>query len=135
MGRFGVSSEVLTDNGKQVTGRGQRHYLVRYFLNWITSRQLTRELSVPSIPSQEPQDLLDEDDRRPLLQHCPTDDAPPTDVRAAGAITLLFSPSTERLCHLTPGHLKFGDNHTHLVVGRHPVLLPLATRRNPAAPR
>ncbi|MGW2398129.1 hypothetical protein ACWCYY_16435 [Kitasatospora sp. NPDC001664] len=44
--------------------------------------------------------------------------------RAAGAITLLFGPSTEHLCHLTPEHLKVGDGRTHLVLGRHPVLLP-----------
>jgi hypothetical protein len=102
----------------------QRRYLIRYFLKWTTSRQLTRELTVPSLPRQEPQDLLDEDDRWPLLQSCLTDDALPTDVRAAGAITLLFGPSTERLCHLTPEHLKFDDKHAHLVLGRHPVLLP-----------
>ncbi|EGE43793.1 XRE family transcriptional regulator [Streptomyces sp. SID4928] len=102
----------------------QRRYLIRHFLKWTTSRQLTRQLTVPSIPSQEPQNLLDEDDRWPLLQRCLTDDALPTDVRAAGAITLLFGPSTERLCHLTPEHLKFGDKHAHLVLGRHPVLLP-----------
>jgi hypothetical protein len=102
----------------------QRRYLIRYFLKWTTSRRLTRELTVPSIPRQEPQNLLDEDDRWPLLQRCLTDDALPTDVRAAGAITLLFGPSTERLCHLTPEHLKLGDKHTHLVLGRHPVLLP-----------
>lgn len=78
----------------------------------------------PSIPSQEPQDLLGDDDRWLLLQRCLTDDALPTDVRAGGAITLLFGLSTERLCHLTPEHLKFGDNHAHLVLGRHPVLLP-----------
>lgn len=83
-----------------------------------------RELTVPSIPSQEPQNLLAEDDRWPLLQRCLTDDGLPTDVRAAGAITLLFGPSTERLCHLTPEQLKFGDKHAHLVLGRHPVLLP-----------
>ncbi|MGC5365683.1 hypothetical protein ACPXCE_29095 [Streptomyces sp. DT24] len=94
------------------------------FLKWTTRRGLTRELTVPSIPSQEPQNLLDEDDRWPLLQRCLTDDALPTDVRAAGAITLLFGPSTECLCHLTPEHLKFGDKHAHLVLGRHPVLLP-----------
>ncbi|MFJ1847694.1 hypothetical protein [Streptomyces sp. NPDC088146] len=102
----------------------QRRYLVRYFLKWTTSRQLTRELTVPSIPRQEPQDLLDEDERWPLLQRCLTDDALPADVRAAGAITLLFDLSTERLCHLTPEYLKVGDKHTHLVLGRHPVLLP-----------
>ncbi|MEU2717241.1 hypothetical protein [Streptomyces sp. NPDC007205] len=44
----------------------------------------------------------------PLL----TDEALPTDVRAAGAITLLSGPSTERLCHLTPEHLKPGDKDT-----------------------
>ncbi|MFB7270692.1 hypothetical protein [Streptomyces sp. NPDC056244] len=108
-----------------ITGAtSQRRYLIRYFLKWTTSRRLTRELTVPSVPSQEPQNLLDEDDRWPLLQRCLTDDALLTDVRAGGAITLLFGPSTERLCHLTPEHLKFGDKHAHLVLGRHPVPLP-----------
>ncbi|MEE1759234.1 hypothetical protein [Streptomyces sp. SP18BB07] len=102
----------------------QRRYLIRYFLKWTTSRRLTRELTVPSVPRQEPQNLLDEDDRWPLLQRCLTDEAMPTDVRAAGAITLLIGPSTERLCHLTPEHLKLGDKDTHLALGRHPVLLP-----------
>ncbi|MGP3941881.1 XRE family transcriptional regulator [Streptomyces sp. 6N106] len=102
----------------------QRRYLIRYFLKWTVSRRLTRELTVPTIPRQEPQDLLDEDDRWPLLQRCLTDDSLPRDVRAAGAITLLFGPSTERICHLTPEHLKFGDKHAHLVLGRHPLLLP-----------
>ncbi|MGW2544810.1 XRE family transcriptional regulator [Kitasatospora sp. NPDC001574] len=105
-------------------GASQRRYLVRYFLNWTASRRLTRELTVPSIPQQEPQALLDEDDRWSLLQRCLTDDALPLDVRAAGAITLLFGPSTERLCHLTPNHLQRGSKHTHLMLGRHPVLLP-----------
>ncbi|KUO20813.1 hypothetical protein [Streptomyces dysideae] len=108
-----------------ITGAtSQRRYLVRYFLKWTTSRRLTRELTVPSIPRQEPQNFLDEDDRWPLLQRCLIDDALPADVRAAGAITLLFGPSTERLCHLTPEHLKLGDKHAHLVLGRHSVLLP-----------
>ncbi|MFI8850189.1 hypothetical protein ACIGW3_08350 [Streptomyces sp. NPDC053499] len=110
----------------------QRRYLIRYFLKWTMSRRLTRELTVPSIPRQEPQNLLDEDDRWPLLQRCLTDDALPTDVRAAGAITLLFGPSTERLCHLTPEHLRFGDQHAHLVLARHAAS---TARRAPAAPR
>ncbi|MFE0358857.1 peptidoglycan-binding protein [Streptomyces nigra] len=113
----------------------QRRYLIRYFLKWTTSRRLTRELTVPSIPRQEPQNLLDEDDRWPLLQRCLTDDDLPTDVRAAGAITLLFGPSTERLCHRTPEHLKFDDKHAHLVLGRHPVLLPPRLAQLLPAPR
>ncbi|MFG2800028.1 hypothetical protein [Streptomyces pseudovenezuelae] len=92
-------------------------------MKWTAGRRLTRELTVPSIPSQESQDLLD-DDRWRLLQGCLTDDALPTEVRAGGAITLMFGLSTERLCQLTPEHLEFGDKHAHLVLGRHPVLLP-----------
>lgn len=117
-----------------ITGAtSQRRYLIRYFLKWTTSRRLTRELTVPSIPRQEPQDLLDDDDRWRLLQHCLTDDALPTDVRAGGAITLLFGPSTERLCHLTPEHLKFGDKHAHLVLGLHPRPTASTARRAPSA--
>ncbi|MBT3160458.1 hypothetical protein KQH42_30105 [Streptomyces sp. CHA1] len=108
-----------------ITGAtSQRRYLIRYFLKWTASRRLTRELTVPSTPGQELQDLLDEDDRWPLLQRCLTDDSLPTDVRAAGAIILLFGPSAEHVCHLTPNHLESGDKHAHLVLGRHPVLLP-----------
>ncbi|MGY5061016.1 XRE family transcriptional regulator [Streptomyces sp. 900105755] len=105
-------------------GASQRRYLVRYFLSWTASRQLTRKLTVPSIPQQEPQALLDEDDRWRLLQRCLTDDSLPLDVRAASAIILLFGPSAERLCNLTPDHLRTGGKYTHLVLGRHPVLLP-----------
>ena len=102
----------------------QRRYLIRYFLSWTTSRRLTRKLTVPAIPRQEPQDLLGEDERWKLLQRCLTDDCMPPDVRAAGAITLLFGPSAERLCQLTPDHLKSGGEHDRLLLGRHPVLLP-----------
>jgi len=101
-----------------------RRYLIRYFLTWTTGRRLTRSLAVPAIPRQDPQALLGEDDRWQVLQRCLTDDSMPADIRAAGAITLLFGPSAERLCHLTPDHLDFGENHDYLTLGRHPVLLP-----------
>ncbi|MFD9396651.1 hypothetical protein ACFWBB_39740 [Streptomyces sp. NPDC060000] len=56
--------------GSCPAGLGQRghHDLLRlrYFLKWPTSRRLTRELTVPSIPRQVFQNLLDEDDRWPL---------------------------------------------------------------------
>ncbi|MFI1769868.1 hypothetical protein ACH41H_49005 [Streptomyces sp. NPDC020800] len=45
-----------------------------------------------------------------------TDDALPAAGGAPGAIPLLFGPSTEHLCHLTPEHLKLGDKATHLVL-------------------
>jgi hypothetical protein len=108
-----------------ITGAtSQRRYLIRYFLNWSASRRLTPELTVPSIPRQEPQNMIEEDERWNLLQRCLTDEKLPTDVRAAGAITLLFGPSTERLCLLTPDHLQVEGRHSRLLLGRHPVLLP-----------
>ncbi|GAA3834640.1 hypothetical protein GCM10022403_079290 [Streptomyces coacervatus] len=46
-------------------------------------------------------------------------------------ITLLFGPSTERLLHLTPEHLRFGDKHAHLVLGSHPAVLPPRVAEQP----
>ncbi len=118
----GLTQEHIDD---WITGSGsQRRYQVRYFLNWTAGRRLTRKLTVPSIPRQQPQNLLAEDDHWQLLQRCLTDDSMPADVRAAGAVTLLFGPSAERLCHLTPDHLEPGGEHDYLILGRHPVLLP-----------
>jgi hypothetical protein len=108
-----------------ITGTGTlRRYQVRSFLNWTAGRRLTRKLTVPSIPRQDPQDLLEDDGHWQLLQRCLTDGSMPSDVRAAGAITLLFGPSAERLSHLTPDHLDFGGEHDYLTLGSHPVLLP-----------
>lgn len=101
-----------------------RRYPVRSFLHWTASRRLTRTLTVPSVPRQDPQDLLDDDDHWQLLQRCLTGTSMPADVRAAGAITLLFGPSAERLSRLTPDHLDFGVEHDYLTLGTHPVLLP-----------
>lgn len=105
-------------------GGSQRRYTVRYFLDWTASRRLTRELTVPLIPRQEPQDLLDEDDRWRLLQRCLTDDSMPLDTRAAGALTLLFGLPSGRLSNLTASHLKLGERHSYLLAGQRPVLLP-----------
>ena len=56
------------------------------------------------------------------------------DVRAAGAITLLFGPSTERLCHLTPDHLDASEKHTRLQLRRpaeEPEVRPQFARSRP----
>jgi hypothetical protein len=48
-------------------GRSQTRNLVRYFLKWTAGRGLTRKLTVPLIPRQEPADLLGDDERWQLL--------------------------------------------------------------------
>jgi len=79
---------------------------------------------VPTIPRQQPATLLDDDERWRLLQRCLTDTAIPVDVRAAGALTLLFGLPTERIRHLTADQLSFQGKHTYLTAGRRPALLP-----------
>jgi hypothetical protein len=108
----------LDENGTQ------RRNLVRYFLKWTTERGLTRKLTIPSSPHQEPAELLDDEERWPLLQRCLTDETLPIDVRAAGALTLLFGLSTERVRHLTADQLTHNDQHAYLTAGRRPILLP-----------
>lgn len=107
-------------------GGSQTRNLIRYFLKWTGERGLTRMLTVPTIPRQEPADLLGDDERWQLLQRCLNDDAMPTDVRAAGALTLLFGLSSERIRHLTADQLTQDDQNqnTYLAAGRHPILLP-----------
>jgi len=99
-------------------------HLVRYFLKWTHQRGLSRKLVVPTIPRQQPAKLLDDDERWRLLQRCLTDTALPVDVRAAGALTLLFGLPTERIRHLTADQLSRQGKHTYLTAGRRPALLP-----------
>jgi hypothetical protein len=48
----------------------------------------------------------------------------PVDVRAAGALTLLFALPSERIRNLPADQLTQDDQHTYLAAGRHPILLP-----------
>ncbi len=102
----------------------QRRNRIRYFLTWTTDRGLTRQLTVPLIPRQQPADLLGDDERWQLLHRCLTDEALPADVRAAGALILLFGLQAQRIRHLTADHVVLRDDDTYLAAGRHPILLP-----------
>ena len=102
----------------------QRRNRIRGFLAWTADRGLTRKLTVPLIPRQQPADLLGDDERWQLLQQCLTDETLPADVRAAGALILLFGLHAQRIRHLTTDHVILRDNSTYLTAGRHPILLP-----------
>ena len=79
---------------------------------------------MPTIPRQQPAKLLDDDERWRLLQRCLPDTALPVDIRAAGALTLLFGLPTERIRHLTADQLSCQGKHTYLTAGRRPALIP-----------
>jgi hypothetical protein len=117
-------------------GGSQTRNLIRYFLKWTAERGLTRKLTVPGIPRQEPADLLGDDERWQLLQKCLTHAAMPADVRAAGALTLLFALPSERIRHLTADQITVKDQHTYLAAGRHPICSsrPISRRLAATAP-
>jgi len=84
-----MSGEIVPYSGPRASASCARGckwcgHLVRYFLKWTHQRGLSRRLVVPTIPRQQPAELLDDDERWRLLHRCLTDTALPVDVRAAG---------------------------------------------------
>jgi len=102
----------------------QRRSRIRYFLKWAADRGLTRSLAIAAIPRQQPADLLGDDERWQLLQRCLDSEAMPIDVRAAGALILLFGLQAQRIRHLCAEHVVAQDDNTYLATGKHPILLP-----------
>lgn len=82
-----------------------RTYAIRYFLSWTTGRGLTGKLTVPSIPRQQPSQLMDEDGHWQLLKRCLTDSTMALDTRAAGALIPLFGLHASHVRHLTATQL------------------------------
>lgn len=68
--------------------------------------------------------MLDEQTRWQQLRRCLTDDTLPLDVRAVGAVILLFGGLISRVVQLTVDDLQRREDRSYLVLDRHPVLLP-----------
>jgi hypothetical protein len=102
------------------TSRGE----LRSFLIWTTSQRLTGPLVVPSRTAGAPSLVLDDQTRWQQLHRCLTDDTLPHDVRAAGAVILLFGGIISRVVQLTADDIRQRDGRVYLVLDRHPVLLP-----------
>ncbi|MER6522362.1 hypothetical protein ABT246_36685 [Streptomyces sp. NPDC001553] len=111
-------------HGRRLDAGNTRTYAIRYFLSWTAGRGLTGQLTVPSVPRQQPSRLMDEDSRRQLLKQCLTDSTMALDTRAAGALILLFGLHASHVRHLTATQLTHRDGNSYLTVDRHPFLLP-----------
>jgi hypothetical protein len=109
-----------------------RSYRVRRFLGWAADRSIAPRLVVPTVPRQDPVHFLDENERWNQLRRCINDTVIPSEVRAAGALVLLFGLPTSRILHLRAEHLLDRDDGTYLDVGSHPMIVPpkLATLLN-----
>jgi hypothetical protein len=107
-----------------LAGGNTRHYTIRYFLNWAANRGIAPRLTVPAIPRQEPARILEEDERWRQLRRCLNEPALPLDVRAAGALVLLFGLPTSRIRTLRAEHLQERVAAMFLEVGSPPLLVP-----------
>ena len=75
------------------------------FLRWATRRRLVSEVTVHRRRGQELTLTLSENARWLLLDRCLHDDDVPDDVRAAGALVLLYGLQLSRIVELTNSHL------------------------------
>ena len=96
---------------------------VRYFLRWATQRQLTGEHQVPYPVADEPHIWFDEAEQWEHLARCLGDEGLPLDVRACGALMLLYGVAVSRIIELTVDDLTGGPTPT-LLLGREPLELP-----------
>ncbi|MET9607073.1 hypothetical protein ABZZ17_18640 [Streptomyces sp. NPDC006512] len=98
-------------------------YELRDFLVWTAGQGHSRDLLVPHRRKSE-SDGLDEGTHWDLLQRCLHDDSLPVEVRAAGAVLLLFGQHLTRIVPLTTGHLRTHDGHAVLLLDDTPIRLP-----------
>ncbi|NJQ17175.1 hypothetical protein [Streptomyces bohaiensis] len=103
-------------------GPGTR-YEVRDFVVWAHRRHHACALEVPHRPKADPAGPA-EDSHWDLLHQCLTDTELPLDVRAAGAILLLFGQHLTRIAALTTTALSTADGTKFLTLDRIPIPLP-----------
>ena len=96
----------------------------RYFLQWAHGRGLAGELTVPLPPRPEPARLLAEDDHIRQLDRCLTDETMPLDLRAGGALVLLFGMLVSRITQLTKDNVVEDGQATYLAIDGHRLMLP-----------
>ncbi|WP_253267579.1 helix-turn-helix domain-containing protein, partial [Streptomyces sp. NL15-2K] len=101
--------------------RDRRH--VRLFLRWAHQRRLTGKHEVPDRPRDEPHRWWTETEHWTQLQRCLHDEALPADVRATGALVLLYGMPITRIATLTRSDLTDGIE-PRLLMGTHPAALP-----------
>ena len=88
------------------------------------ARRLAAGISVPAIPHTQPGRFPSEATRWQLLSRCLDDTAMPLDVRAAGALLLLYGQFVTRIVGLTTADLGHDGHDTYLQAGAAPALLP-----------
>lgn len=75
------------------------------YLRWAHRRRLTSRLTVTHQPRQDPDIVMSDDERWELLSRCLHDTTMPLEIRAAGALVLLYGLPVTKIVELTRDHL------------------------------
>ena len=103
----------------------RRNHRARHFLAWAISRQLTpRNLSIPAIRVGQPETFTDAEEYARQLRGCLYDDHLPIDVRAGGALILLFGVRIVDVLAIRRSQLIQRDGDARLQIGATSLLLP-----------
>jgi len=113
------------DLDRWLTSGSTPRYEVHTLLRWAANRALAPKLTVPQRSfRQPPGNLPNEHELSRQLQRCLTDEALPADIRAAGALVVLFGLPVSKAVQLTADHLTDCGQATYLTMDQQPVLIP-----------
>ncbi|WP_284235593.1 hypothetical protein [Mycobacterium antarcticum] len=101
-----------------------RHREIRPFLRWTTQRRITTGVSAPAEIPGTPSVFIDEATHLEQLHRCLHDDGIDVDLRAAGALILLYGIPTMKVLELRQNQLHAKSGDTFLVLKDHELLLP-----------
>jgi len=102
-------------------------YTAREFLYWARQHRLAGDVTIPKKPHHSSLAPITEDDRWTQLRRCLHEQTLPTDVRAAGALVLLFGLPVSRITTLQRHDIHTApDGTTWLQMTHHRLLLPAA---------
>lgn len=112
------------DVDKWLAQGGSRRKEIRQFLHWTASRHLTREVCAPAVKPAPPSTFVEEAEQLACLDRCLNDQTLDTDVRAAGALILLFGMMTVRVLALRKDQIVARDSNHYLKLSAHELILP-----------
>jgi hypothetical protein len=103
--------------------------LLADFLAWTNRHGLTHELKVPTSRRTGPDLSMTDDERARHLRRAVTNDTIPIDVRAAAALLFLYGLPVSHIARIRIDDLVIHRGQAHLMIQRHPTVLPPVVHR------
>lgn len=103
-----------------------RNYEIRQFLHWANQRGLTTGVSAPAAKPQQPSIFIAEDEHLAQLHRCLTDTTMDLDLRAGGALILLYGINVTRVVAIKRSQVVERSGAHFLNLADHDLLLPPA---------